>query len=286
MARKHRRLEQVAATAPDNAPKPRFEDAFQNKVGHKVEEFGKRFEGKGRTIMYGVAGLVVLALLIFVFYQWNRRSSGAAQAALGKAIEISQARVTDVPPPAGSTEKTYKSEKERADAAIASFQEVVDKFGGSVGEKAQFFIAVNRLTSDRAAGILDLQGLAKGSSDASKLARFALAQTKTDDGKLDEAVALYQELAAMPDPIVAKDTVNFQLAKLYEKQGKKPEAIEILYNIAKTASEAKDPDGKPIPMGETARDAKAKLTQLDPEKAKEIKDTPPENPFGSGPIGM
>jgi len=286
MARKQRRLEQVAAADPSTNVKPRYEDAFQNKIGHKIEEVGKQFEGKGRMIMYGVAGLVVLILLGTIFYQWNRRANGAAQASLGKAIEISQARVTDVAPPAGSTEKTYKTEKERADASIAAFQEVVDKFGGAAGEKAKYFIAVNRLTSDRAAGILELEGLSKGSSETAKLAKFAYAQTKVEDGKFDEAATLYGELVAMPDSVIAKDTINFQLAKIYEKQGKKAEAVDILYKIAKTASEAKDADGKAIPMTETARDAKDKLTQLDPEKAKEIKEAPPENPFGGAPIGM
>lgn len=280
MARKQRRLEQVVTAANEPKEKVRYQDPFQSKVGHKIESVGKKFEGKGRTILYGVAAFVVLAMLIGIFYQWNRRSTGAAQSALAKAIEISQSRVTDAPPPAGSTEKTYKSEKERADAAIAAFQDVVNKFGGATGEIAKYFVAVNRLTTDRAAGILELEGLAKGSSDVAKLAKFALAQTKAEDGKMDEAAALYQELAAMPDSVVAKDTVNFQLAKLFEKQGKKQEAVDLYYSIAKTASDAKDSDGKAIQMGETARDAKDKVTQLDPEKAKDIKEAPPENPFG------
>ena len=92
--------------------------------------------------------------------------------------------------------------------------------------------------------------------------------------------ALYQELANMDDPIVAKDTINFELAKIYEKQDKKKEAADLYYNIAKTASEAKDSDGKPVRMTETATDAKKKLQELDPERAKEIAEAPPENPFG------
>jgi hypothetical protein len=44
---------------------------------------------------------------------------------------------------------------------------------------------------------------------------------KAEDGKTDEADRLYQQLAAMDDPIVAKDTVNFELAKLLEKQDRK-----------------------------------------------------------------
>ena len=208
-----------------------------------------------------------------------RRSSGSGQAALGKAIETSQARVTDQPLPAGSTDRVFKTEKERADAAIGEFQAVADKFGGSVGEKAKYFIAVNRLMSDRAAGITELETLAKGSSDTAKLAKFALAQTKADDGKYDEAVTLYQELAAMPDPIVAKDTINFALAKVFEKQSKKQEAVDIYFAIAKAAAEAKDADGKALPLTETARNAKDKVTELAPDKAKEIPEATPDSPF-------
>ena len=65
-----------------------------------------------------------------------------------------------------------------------------------------------------------------------------------------------------------------------EKQGKKQDAADIYYNIAKAASEAKDSDGKPLPMTQTARDAKDKLQTLDPDRAKTIEEPKPENPFG------
>ena len=84
----------------------------------------------------------------------------------------------------------------------------------------------------------------------------------------------------MDDPVVAKDTINFELAKIYEKQGKKQEAADLYFNIAKAASEAKDLDGKPVRMTETATNAKNKLKQLDPERAKQIVEQTPESPFG------
>ena len=280
MTRKQRRLEQVA-TAANEPQAVRYQDPFQQNVNKRLEDAGKVFEGKGRTIMYGIAALAVILLLIFIVPTWSRRSNGAAQTALGKAIETSQSRVSDQPAPAGSTDKVFKSEKERADAAIAEFQTVVDKFGGAAGEKAKYFIAVNRLMSDRAAGISELEGIANTSSDVGKLAKFALAQTRFDDGKYDEAVTIYQELAALPDAIVAKDSINFQLAKTYEKQSKTKEAADLYYTIAKTAADAKDADGKPVQMGQTANDAKDKLTTLDPERAKEIVPPAPESPFGN-----
>ncbi len=280
MARKQRRLEQVATAANESNTANRYQDPLQQNINSKLNEVGKQFEGKGRTIMYGIAALVVVGILILIFSAYNRRSNGAAQAALGKAIDISQSRVSDTPAPAGSTEKIFKSEKERSEAAIAEFQTVADKFGGSFGEKAKYFIAVNKLMSDRAAGITELEGIAKSSTESGKLAKFALAQTRADDGKLDEAVTMYQELIAMSDAVVAKDTLNFELAKLYQKQNKTKEAADLFFTIAKTASDAKDADGKAVPLTQTARDAKDKLTQLDPERAKEIVDALPESPFG------
>lgn len=281
MARKKRRFEQLEAAAATPQEKKIYVNPLQKQVDERLDDVSKKFEGKGRTILYAIGALAVLLILIMLFMKWSSRSNGAAQTALGKAIEITQAQISETGTPAGATQKSYKTEKERSEAAIAEFQAVADKFGGAVGEKARYFIAVNHLTVDRPTGIQELESLASGSSDTAKLAKFALAQTRVDDNRLDDAVAIYQELAAMSDPIVAKATINFELAKIYEKQGKKQEATDIYYNIAKTASEAKDLDGKPFKMTETATNAKDKLKQLAPEKAKEIPEPAPESPFGS-----
>src|SRR5258706_9537471 len=280
MARKKRRFEQLEAAAAAPKEKKIYTNRIQKEVSERLDEVGKKLEGKGRTALYGLAALVVVIILVLLFMRWSRGSNAAAQTALGKAIETSQAPISETGAPAGSTQKTCKTEKERSEAAIAEFQAVVDKFGGSVGEKAKYFIAVNNLDVDRAAAIAELEGLATSTSDTGKLAKFALAQTRVNDNRLDEAAALYQELAAMDDPVVAKDTVNFELAKVYEKQGKKQEAADLYFNIAKAASEAKDRDGKPVRMTETATDAKAKIKELDPERAKEIVEPAPESPFG------
>ncbi|CAN5799472.1 hypothetical protein BH20ACI4_BH20ACI4_01460 [soil metagenome] len=282
MARKKRKF--VEPEIPANEPKNKkpYRDEFQKNVGAQVIEIGKKFEGKGRTIMYALAAVAVLVILVGIYYAWNRRTNNAAQTALGKAIETSQAQVTDSPLPVGSTQKTFKTEKERAEAAIGEFQLVVDKFGNPYQEKAKYFIAVNKLSIDRAAAISELEALAGSGSEVGKLSKFALAQTKTGDGKLDEAAALYQELAGMGDPIFAKDTINYELAQIYQKQGKTEEATNLYFQIAKTASEAKDADGKAIQMTQTARDAKAKLEELNPEKAKEIQEPAPEMPLGLG----
>ncbi len=287
MARK-KRVPEVTLPVNETKERVQYQDAFQSTLTRRVEEAGKTFEGKGKTALYALLGAVALLALIGIYFMWNRSSEAKAQAALGKAIETSQSQVTDSPMPAGSTIKTFKTEKERAEASVAEFQAVADKFGGNVGEKAKYFVAVNKIALDRAAASGELENLAKSNDEVGKLSKFALAQIKAGDGKTDEAIAIYQELAGADNSVVAKDTINFELAKLLEKQGKKDDAVNIYYSIAKAASEAKDADGKPVQMTSTARDAKTKLEQLAPDKAKEIVEPKPESPFGGGglPLGI
>jgi tetratricopeptide (TPR) repeat protein len=281
MATKKRRFEQLQAAAAAPREKATYVDPFQQQVVPRLEEVGKKFEGKGRTIMYMIGGLILVVIIAMLLMSWSRRSGAAAQTALGKAIETSQAQISETGPLAGSTQKTFKTEKERSEAAIGEFQAVADKFGGSVAEKAKYFIAVNRIFVDRGAAVQELEEISKNSNETGKLAKFALAQTRVEDNRLDDAAALYKELIGMSDPVVSKDTLNFELAKVYEKQGKKQEALDLYFSLAKTAAEAKDMDGKAVPMTQTANDAKDKVKELDPEKAKEIPEATPSSPFGS-----
>ena len=257
----------------------RYQDAFQRESEKRIENATHKLEGQGKTILYALAALVVLTVLIGIIYSWNRRSGGAAQAALGKAIETSQAPVTSLPVPAGSTVKTFPTEKARAEASVGEFQSVADKYS-AVRDKANYFVAVNQLMLDRNAGEQQLTDLSKSSGEVGSLSKFALAQAKQGDGKLDEAVTLYNELAQASDPVISKTSINYALASVYEKQGKNADAANLYFNIAKAASELKDLDGKPVPLSPTAQDAKEKLQALDPAKAAQIKDQPPVLPEG------
>jgi hypothetical protein len=284
MARKKRSIEPVAVATAETKDKPRYQDPFQQKVGAKIEDAGKKLEGQGRNILYALAAVVVLGILAWLIYSWSGRSTAEAQTALGKAIQVSSRRVTDTPVPAGSTEKVFKTERERAEASIAEFQSVAEKFGGDVGQKAKYFVALNRLTVDRPTAISELEELSRSGGEVGTLSKFALAQTRVSDGRNDEAVTLYQELAAMSDPIVSKDTINLELAQLYEKLGRREEAVNLLFNVVKTASEVKDQDGKAVPLSPAAQSAKDKLEDLDPEKAKELPQSGPDPSMGGLPF--
>ncbi len=278
MARKKRSIVTTVAPTADAKTNVRYQDSFQQNVGKKFEEVGKKLEGSTRTLLYGLGALLVLAAVIGVFFIWNARTNAAAQAALAKAIETSEAQISNNPVPIGSTTKQFKTAKERSQAAIPEFEAVVEQFSGAIADKAKFFIAVNQLNLDRAVGIQQLEALTNTGGEVGPMAKFALAQTRAEDGRDDDAVNLYKELAASSDQTIPKDTINFEIAKIYEKQGKKQEAVDLLFSIVKPASEAKDLEGKPAPLGASAQAAKDKLKLLDPEKAKEIPEPAPESP--------
>ncbi len=268
MARQRRQAEQA-----EEQKKTVYRDTFQENVGKQVEQIGKGLEGKGRTILYGLLAVIAIAIVVFIFYSYSRRQNGAAQAALGKAIETSQAMVT-ASPMAGYTEKTYATDKERSEAAITAFQDVAGKYGSPFSDRAKFFMAVEKLKLDRATGVTELQESAKSSDkETAALAKFALAQVLASESKFDEAAAMYSDLLTQSTVLPSKETVNFALAGIYEKQGKIAEAAEIYFTIGKAGREAKMSDGKPLPMSGTAREAVTKLEKIAPDKAKEL---PPE----------
>ncbi|MCS6874819.1 MAG: tetratricopeptide repeat protein [Pyrinomonadaceae bacterium] len=266
MRRKSRLQEQLATKGQKV-----YKDTFQQEGERRLNEIVQKLATKKNLILYGGLAIVLVAIVLLVLHVREKRIDSAAQLALTKAIETSEAIISENPVPAGFDQKVFKNEKERAEAAIAEFQKIVSTYGSPYRDKALYFIAVNKLYIDREAAISELQSLSARKDEVGILSKYALAQAKVVDGKYDEAVSIYQELLSLSDPILSKDTLNFNLAEVYEKQGKTAEAAEIYYRIAKAASEAKDAQGSPLPRTQIAKEAEEKLQALDPERAKEIR---------------
>jgi tetratricopeptide (TPR) repeat protein len=250
-------------------------DRFRDTTMGFFDRLGDALEGKGRTILYGLGGLLLAGLLIVVFVKWNHKKSDEARQALGRAITITKAPVMATPI-AGTTELTFTSDVERAQKAIAEFEKVAAKYGDPYRSESLYFIASNRLVLDRPKGLTELEQLSKSNiTEVATLSKFALAQAKESDGKYDEAAQLYVEIAKLNSPTVSADTANLRLAKVYEKQGKKKEAADLLFNMVDAARKAKGPDNQPIPTSAAVREAADELQKLDPDRYATL---PPETP--------
>jgi hypothetical protein len=255
-------------------------DRFRDTTLSIFDRLGDRLEGKGRTILYAIAGLVAVIALAAIWSWWSARKTDEARRALGRAIEVATAPVsTTTAPSPNSTELNFSTEKERAERAVKEFQAVAAKYGDPYREKARYFAAANLLTIDRVKGISELEALTKSSdNEVATLSKFALAQAKEEDAQYDAAATVYAELAKQTNSIITPDVANLRLASIYEKQGKKKEAADLLFSIGEAARTAKDQDGKPRTPTTAERDALQKLEKLDPARFAQL---PPEPPPSS-----
>ncbi len=257
-------------------------DKFRDTAGKIFDRLADKLEGRGKQILYGLGGLVLLAILIGVGLRWSNRKADEARRALGRAITIATAPVAGPSPAPGDPTPTYNNEKERAQKAIEEFQKVAAKYGDPYKTEARYFSATNMLLIDREKAMTELGEISKsGVVETAALAKFALAQAKAADGKYDEAAKLYSELAAQNSTVITPETANLQLATVYQAQGKKPEAVELLFSIVEASRKLKDSEGEPIPPSAAARDATEKLQQLDPERHAKLT---PETPSSGSPF--
>jgi tetratricopeptide (TPR) repeat protein len=261
-------------------------DKFRDAAGRIFDRVADRLEGRGKAILYGLLGLILVVVLVLFWKNWSDRKADEAQRALGRGIAIATAPLATASPAAlapNTAVPTFNTEQERAQKAIEEFQKVVAKYGDPYKTEARYFIATSMLYVDRDKAMNELAEVSKaGVVEPATLARFALAQAKEADGKYDEAARLYSELVAQNSLVVTPDTANLRLAQVYDKQGKKKEAADLLFNIVDASRKTKDTDGTPIPPSAAAREADEKLQKLDPDRyAKLTPEAPPssDSPF-------
>jgi hypothetical protein len=260
-------------------------DPLREKTLGLFEQLGDRLEGRGKAILYGLGGLIIAAALVYAFASWREKKANEAQQALARAIDIADSPVAGAQSPTEPTKpgaQTFASERERAQRAADEFQKVADKYGDPYRTQANYFKAANLLTFDRAKGMSELDAIAKsGNREVAAWAKFALAQAEENDGQYDAAAALYKDLASARDnAVIPVDTANFRLASVLEKQGKRTEEADILFQIVKASREAKGKDGKPVAPSSAAHDADTKLEQLDPERHAKLPPEPPRDLAG------
>jgi tetratricopeptide (TPR) repeat protein len=247
-------------------------DRFRDTTMLLADKLADRVAGRGRQILYGLLAVVVIAAAAYGVIRWRHKHSDEAEAAMGRAIKINAADISPVPNP-GSKDPVFTTQQERSQRAIEEFKAIADKYGEPYRSEARYFIATNLLVTDRAKGESELQALSQGTGETATLAKFALAQAKEADGNLDEAARLYGEIAKQGSAIVTPDSANLRLASVYDKQGKKKEAADILFNMVDASRKAKDKDGKPLPESAASREAGQKLLKLDPARHAQL--TPP-----------
>lgn len=248
-------------------------DRFRDTTILLADRLAERVAGRGRQVLYGIGILVLVAGVVYGIVRWRNKHAEEAEQAMGRAIAIQRAEISATPNPT-SKDPVFSSERERAQRAVEEFQKVMAKYGEPYRTQARYFIATNLLITDHEKGLSELQALSSGSDEVAVLSKFALAQAKETDTKYDEAAALYSEIAKMNSPVVTPESANLRLAEVYDKQGKKKEAADLLFNMVSQARQATDKDKKPIPESAASREATQELLRIDPVRHAQLPPAP------------
>ena len=160
-------------------------DKFRDAAGRVFDRVGDRLEGRGKAILYGLAGVILVAILAGAYVKWSNKKADEARRALGRAIEIATSPVASESPSAGAPKPVYATEMERSQKAAEEFQKVAAKYGEPYKSEARYLMATNLLDVDREKGLNELAEVSKsGVAEAATLAKYALAQAKEASGKI------------------------------------------------------------------------------------------------------
>lgn len=186
-------------------------------------------EHREKLIYGGIAVAVVAAILIGGWW-YTQRQNEAGSAALGEALSVYNAPIVAAGQPPTPEVKTFTSNADRAKAAKAEFKNVADRYGHTAsGEMAKYFVGLcdmdlnNNAEAERE--LKDVSG--DRNADVSSLAKMALAALYRKEGKNQDAINIYKQLADKPTNTVSKASAQLALADLYE--AKDPQNAKILY---------------------------------------------------------
>jgi hypothetical protein len=165
----------------------------------------------------GVAlALVIVAGAVLGFRMHNERQESAANAQLATALRTFRAYVGTASPEAlGPDAQTFATPQEKYRKALAQFTDVAAKYGHQdAGEIALYHAGVCQgALGDHAAATKTLERAAHASDrQVAALSKLALGGELVNQGKLEQATKVYQELADHPTTTVPRATVLLALA--------------------------------------------------------------------------
>lgn len=228
-------------TTPKTSPTKSKRDVPQTDVSDKFLTFWQKILDWliARSPMLG---LLILVMVVALTAAWgvksmlaSRKEKAAEQ--LSKALKISQAellRETESSSPDDELPR-FKTEKERADAALKALEKLRADHGGSeAAERAALVrgsILMQQGKYDEArAAYEDFLKKPVQNEALAGAAREALGLCAEAQGKIDEALKIFQEGAAS-GPAFYKDRFLFAQARLLLQKGEKKKAADLYKDI-------------------------------------------------------
>ncbi len=198
------------------------QDEFISFVDRSFHWLGQNW----RQAAYGLGGVLAVALIWWAATAYMGSRGEAAEQAVTAAIATYQAPTGGAAPVGGKP--WFATDTERLAAAEKEFQSVSSRYWLTPESRvAAIFLA--RIAVDRGDQALAIRKLSEVTSRRSgdplvRLAMLDLVRLRIAKGEGPQLVADLEAMAAGKDARLTRDTALFQLAKVWEHEGKPEEA--------------------------------------------------------------
>jgi len=216
------------------------QNEFQQAVTQALDMLGERRSELTRTVLV----LAVIGLAAASYYAWYQYRQDKAHSMLADAMVIQDSRVG---PPAeatasGSGGKTYPTERDRAQAAIAKYQAAADAYPSTdAGLFARYQEAsLQASLGNSADAIKAYQSVIDRAGDSlyGQMAKLGLAEAHARAGQYDQAITTYKELSLRKDGQLPIDGILIQLGRTYRDAGKNADAQQTFNRLVEEFPES------------------------------------------------
>ena len=229
----------------------------ENEFAQSLARTREVLDARRREILPIAIAVIAIVVVVGGFLAWRASRDAKAQNLLASALVVAEAPVYAPPPPAPGSPApvqppgTYRTERERLEAALPRLQAAADAYPDSdAGLTARYRLAASLAELGRFAEAeqryQEVVQKAGSGSIYKQTARLGVGEAQLAQGKGDAAMATFKELSSDTNSHLPVDGVLMQLGRAALIAGKKDEATRAFTRVVDEfpqslyASEAKE----------------------------------------------
>ncbi len=214
----------------------------ENEFAQTVARTREALNERPREVTTIAIAVVVVAVVVGGYFAWKASRDGKSTTLLATALAVVEAPVVTPPPPApGSAPPiqppgSYRSERERLEAAVPLLQRAADGYPNSdAGITARYRLAASLAELGRYAEAEQRYQEVVQKTGAKNIyhytARLGVGEAQLAQAKGDAAVTTFRDLAADTNSTLPVDAVLMQLGRAALLVGKKEDATRAFTRV-------------------------------------------------------
>jgi TolA-binding protein len=214
----------------------------ENEFAQTVARTREMVNERQRELATIAVGVLVVALALGGFLTWKASRDAKGTTLLAAALAVAEAPVVTPPPPAPGSPPpvqppgSYRTERERLEAAVPLLQRAADAYPDSdAGITARFRLAAALAGLGRYAEAeqryQEVAQKAGAKSIYRYTARLGVGEAQLAQGKGDAAVTTFKDLASDTNSTLPTDSVLMQLGRAAQIAGKTDDATRAFTRV-------------------------------------------------------